>query len=173
MLSGIVLPCAPFPVPRWHAPRRLKPLKGEARSPIPAGCMRSSSRHAPGNLSTLLRRGPEAPCVSKRECCCPGIFEHILSRIPVFYIVEFETLRNATHTCLGCHLQSHKHSILRVRFETFKLRPVVSSSFYTRWLYVSSPRTQQTPLGALPSNNSGNINHRHSRGISVSHRLDK
>ena len=91
MLSGIVLPCAPFPVPAMHTPRRLKLLKGEARSPIPTGCIRHSSRFARGNLSTLLRRRPEAPCVLKSEYYCSGIFGHYLSRIPVFAL---STLRH-------------------------------------------------------------------------------
>ena len=74
-----------------HAPERLKLLKGEARSPIPTGCIRGSSRFARENLSTLLRRGPEAPCVSKSEYYCSGIFGHYLSRIPVFAL---STLRH-------------------------------------------------------------------------------
>lgn len=163
-----------IPGAAMHTPRRLKLLKGEARSPIPAGCIRGSSRFArlrkPFHSSSVQTRGSMSP--QERMLLSRNLRTHPIA-YTCFHCVDFETPSNATCAYLGCHVQPQKSSMLRIRLDSLTLQLVVSFSFYTRRLCVSSPRTQQTPLGALPSNNSGNINHRHSPGISVSHRLGK
>ena len=120
--------------------------------------------------SSERTRGPM--CLQERMLLSRNLRTHPIA-YSCFHIFDFGTLRNATRACLGCHLQSQKSSMSRVQFDTLTLQPVVSSSFYTRRLYVSFPRTQQIPLDDLPSNNFGNTSHRRNLGTSASHRPDR